>query len=168
MNQYAEEFSIEYKKFLKNVKKALRRRLTDDDDALTNQLVTKVFKGLKSDEGIHAVSHAANQVDRVTEIIDGPNAQYAMVTELLTLELKIYNQRYGDETDATEGHSISELQSQPRPPQAPDDQQSQEHKDKDLHHAATIKESIHKLLSDQLPAWVSKLFDILNELLKLV
>ena len=147
MAQTNGDFSNQYEAFLNNIKGTLIRKLNDiTDQSATGpgqKLVDIVIGGLESPEGIQAVADAANKVDGVGKIIDGDAATHAMVTQLLALELQFYNSRHQahQQDNAADYHALQD--------------------------AVTIKESIHNLLSDYLPEWVSKLFDILNELLKL-
>ena len=160
MAQTNDDFSNQYKDFLNNIKERLTRTLTDiTDQSATGpgqKLVDIVIGGLASSEGIQAVVDAAIKVDEVANIIDGDNAHHAMVTQLFTLELQFYNSRH--EASQQDGdHNAGALRLGDA---NVGDYQA-------LQDAVTIKDSIHQLLSDYLPGWVSKLFDILNELLKL-
>ena len=135
LSEENKKFLTQYTDFLGNIEKAIEKRLGDNAKDPLNKLAKSVFEGLKSEEGTNAVCDAAQKVDAVAMISDGDAATNAKVTELLTYELEFYNSRYGGE---------------------PEDN------DEDLQDAATIKESIHKLLSKYLPDWVSKLFVFLT------
>ena len=161
MEQNNDKFSTEYVKFLKIIKGSIKHRLdriesdppredssshlpgfSDRDSIVPGQTLAQiVFNSLQSPAGINAVCNAAGEVD--DEVTDGDDAPKVSVRELLALELWFYNNRYENEN-------------------------SENSDDKDLEDAGTVKDSIHKLLSEKLPNWVSKLFDVLNELLKLV